>query len=107
MGKGMKPPNEIREIGKKIWICTDLLQDAVKYLYTDFSAAIEISRKLDKEREETRDIQFALLGKLFSSPDYHANEIVFFKSVSERMVDVAQKAEDASDYIRELAVKYS
>jgi predicted phosphate transport protein (TIGR00153 family) len=107
MGKEMKPPNEIREIGMKIWICTDLLQDAVKYLYTDFNAAIEISRKLDKEREEARDIQFILLAKLFSSPDYPANEVVFFKSVSERMVDVAQKAEDASDYIRELAVKYS
>lgn len=107
MGKAMKPPNEIREIGKKVWICTDLLQDAIKYLYTDFKSAIEMSRKLDNEREETRNIQFALLGKLLSSPDYRPNEIIFFKSLSERMVDVAQKAEDASDYIRELAVKYS
>lgn len=32
VGKGMKPPEDIEEIAEKCWICTDLLQDAVKYL---------------------------------------------------------------------------
>ncbi|MFW9918827.1 MAG: DUF47 domain-containing protein [Candidatus Thorarchaeota archaeon] len=107
MGKRMKPPSEIREIGKQLWICTDLLQDSIKYLYTDFTNAIDITRKLDKEREKARDIQFELMGKLFTNPDFRHNEIVFFQTVSERMVKVAQQAEDAGDYIRELAVRYS
>ena len=106
-GKKMKPLGEFREIGKRIWRCTDLLQDAVKFLYTDFKRAIEITRDLDRLREEARDIQFALLGKLYNNPEFRPNEIVLFQSVSERMVMVAQKAEDAGDYIRELAVKYS
>lgn len=107
MGHKMKPPKEIRKIGKKIWKCTDLLQDAVKYLYDDFKKAIELTRELDMKREEARDVQFELLGKLYSNPDFHPNEIVFFQTVSERMVLVAQRSEDAGDYIRELAVKYS
>ncbi len=106
MGKAIRPPSEIREIGKQLWICTDLLQDAIKYLYTDFTKAIEITRELDKEREKARDIQFELMGKLYTKPDYKPNEIVFFQALTERMVTVAQQAEDAGDYIRELAVKY-
>ncbi|MHA1906598.1 MAG: DUF47 domain-containing protein [Candidatus Thorarchaeota archaeon] len=107
MGSELKPPPEIRKIGKKIWKCTDLLQDAVKFLYKDFKKAIEITRELDIMREETRDIQFELLGNLFDDDDFKPREIILFKSISERMVLVAQKAEDAGDYIRELAVKYS
>ncbi len=107
MGKSIQPPHEIREIGQQVWICTDLLQDAIKYLYTDFTNAIEITRKLDKEREKARDIQFELMGKLYTMPKYKPHEIVFFQSVTERIVKVAQQAEDAADYIRELAVKYS
>jgi len=107
MGSRMKPPSEIRELGKKIWRCTDLVQDAVKYLFTDFSKAIEATRKLDGVREEARDVQFELLGKLYNDPDFRPNEIVLFQTVSERMVAVAVKAEDAGDFIRELAMKYS
>ena len=107
LGSKLKPPPEIREIGKKVWKCTDLLQDAVKNLYKDFKKTIEITRKLDVLREETRDIQFELLGKLYNDPKFKPTEIILFQSVSERMVHVAQKAEDAGDYIRELAVKYS
>ncbi len=107
MGCGMKPPSEIRKLGKKVWMCTDLLQDAVKYLYKDFNKAIDITRELDHLREEARDIQFLLLGNLYNTPEFRPNEIILFQTVSERMVLVAQRAEDAADYIRELAVKYS
>ena len=34
-------------------------------------------------------------------------DVHFFKSVSERVLEVAIKAELAGDYIRELAIKYS
>lgn len=107
MGSRMNPPPEIRELGKKIWECTDLVQDAVKYLFTDFSKSIECTRKLDGAREEARDVQFEILGKLYNDTKFQSNEIVLFQTVSERMVDVAVKAEDAGDYIRELAMKYS
>lgn len=105
-GSKMHPPPEIRELGKMVWKCTDLIQDAIKFLFVDFSKAIEITRKLDGAREEARDIQFELLGKLYNIDDFRPNEIVLFQTVSERMVAVAQKAEDAGDYVRELAMKY-
>jgi predicted phosphate transport protein (TIGR00153 family) len=107
VGKGMKPPEDIVEIAEKCWICTDLLQDAVKYLYDDFKKSVEISRKIDTVREEARDLQFDLLKKLFRGSKYKAPDVHFFKSVSEKILAVAIKAEHAADYIRELAIKYS
>lgn len=107
VGKGMKPPEEIEDIAEKCWICTDLLQDAVKYLFIDFKKSVEITRKLDHVREEARDLQFDLLKKLFRTSKYKAPDVHFFKSVSEKVLEVAIKAEDAGDYIRELAIKYS
>jgi len=105
-GEHIKPPEEVRELGRKVWMCTDLLQDSVKYLFKDFEKAVETTRSLDTIREEARDVLFELLGKLYKNPDYRANELLLFQTASERVVLVAQKAEDASDYIRELAVKY-
>ncbi|MFW9953708.1 MAG: DUF47 domain-containing protein [Candidatus Thorarchaeota archaeon] len=107
LGRSIKPPPEIRSIGKKLWMCTDLLQDAIKFLYNDFSKAIEITRNIDTTREDARDLQFALLGKMYTNAKIKANEIAIFQTVIEKMVEVAQRAEDAGDYIRELAVKYS
>ncbi|MBE0526085.1 MAG: DUF47 family protein, partial [Candidatus Thorarchaeota archaeon] len=69
IGKGMKPPEEILDIAEKCWICTDLLQDSVKYLFEDFQKSVEITRKIDGVREEARDIQYKLLKKLFRDPD--------------------------------------
>ncbi len=107
VGKGMKPPENIEEIAEKCWICTDLLQDAVKYLFKDFKKSVEITRKIDLEREEARDLYFDLLKKLFHDSKYKAPDVHFFKSASERILDVAIKAELAGDFIRELAIKYS
>ena len=107
VGKGMKPPEDIEKIAEKCWICTDLLQDAVKYLYKDFKKSVERTRKLDLVREEARDLYFDLLKKLFRGSKYKAPDVHFFKSASERILDIAIKAELAGDYIRELAIKYS
>jgi predicted phosphate transport protein (TIGR00153 family) len=109
VGKGMKPAEEILDIAEKCWICTDYLQDSVKYLFKDFKKSVEVTRKVDHVREEARDLQYKLLKRLFRDPDcdYKPTEVHFYKSVSERVLDVAIKAELAADFIRELAIKYS
>ncbi|MHA1638366.1 MAG: DUF47 domain-containing protein [Candidatus Thorarchaeota archaeon] len=107
IGDGVKPPTEIADLAKKCWECTDLLQDAVKYLFKDFKKSIKMTRKLDVVREEARDIQFELLKKLCVKSDYNHNELLLFHIASEQILKVAIKAELAGDFIRELAVKYS
>jgi predicted phosphate transport protein (TIGR00153 family) len=107
VGRNYKPPEEIHEIAKKCWICTDHLQDAIKYLFTDFEKAMERTHKIDKVREEARDLQFALLEKLFNKEKYTPKEVSLFRAISERILLVAIRAEETGDFIRTLAVKYS
>jgi predicted phosphate transport protein (TIGR00153 family) len=102
-----RPPEEVEELAEKCWICTDTLQDAIKYLFKDFEKAFDLSRKVDKVREEARDIKFKFFDKLFNEYDYTAKEILQFRIISERMSWVAIKAEITGDFIRALAVRYS
>lgn len=107
LGSGVEPPEEIAKLAKECWRCTDLLQDAVKYLFKDFKKAIKMTRELEITREKARDIQFELLGKICTKSDYKPHELMLFHIASEKVLDVAVQAEEAGDYIRELAVKYS
>ena len=101
------PPCEIHEIAEKCWICTDLLQDAIKYLFTDFEKSVEYTLKIDKVREEARDIQFDLLEKLFNEPKFTPKEVILFRAISERILKVAITAEETGDFIRTLAVRHT
>ncbi|MFW9943952.1 MAG: DUF47 domain-containing protein [Candidatus Sifarchaeia archaeon] len=107
VGSRFEPPSEIKEIAEKGWVCTDLLQDAVKYLFTDFKKSVEYILKIDRVREEARDLSFKLLKKLFNDKKYSAREVSLFQEISERILQVALRAEDTGDFIRTLAVKYS
>ena len=107
IGRKMKPPKDIEKLGKLCWKCTDSLQDAVKYLYSDFQKCVEYTREVDKTREEARDLQFKILEDLFIESKYPAHEIQLFVEVSHWIVKVAVQAEDTGDFLRELAVKYS
>jgi predicted phosphate transport protein (TIGR00153 family) len=107
IGRKMKPPEDLEDLAKLVWKCTDSLQDAVKYLYSDFEKCVEYTRKVDKIREEARDLQFKIIEELFTESKYEAHEIHLFSEVSHWIVKVAVQAEDTGDFLRELAVKYS
>lgn len=107
IGRNMKPPEDLEELSKLVWKCTDLLQDAVKYLYSDFEKCVEYTRKVDKVREEARDLQFKIIEELYAKSKYSAHEVHLFSEVSHWIVKVAVQAEDTGDFLRELAVKYS
>ena len=63
--------------------------------------------KIDKVREEARDIQFDLLEKLFNEPKFTPKEVILFRAISERILKVAITAEETGDFIRTLAVRHT
>jgi predicted phosphate transport protein (TIGR00153 family) len=107
IGRKYKPPEEIHQIANKGWICTDLLQDAIKYLFTDFDKSVDYTLKIDKVREEARDIQFHLLDQLFNNGEYSPLEVTLFRAISDRVLQVSIKSEETGDFIRALSVKHS
>jgi uncharacterized protein Yka (UPF0111/DUF47 family) len=68
---------------------------------------VEFTLKVDKVREEARDLQFELLKELFNEDSYNAKEVVLFRAISERILKVAITAEETGDFIRALAVKHA
>jgi len=107
IGRKYNPPAEIHKIATKCWNCTDLLQDAIKYLFTDFERSVEFTYQIDKVREEARDIQFDLLERLFNEPEFTPKEVILFRAISERVLKVAITAEETGDFIRALAVRHT
>jgi predicted phosphate transport protein (TIGR00153 family) len=107
IGRKFIPPDQIHLIAEKGWICTDHLQDAIKYLFTDFEKSVEYTLKVDKVREEARDLQFDLLKELFNEEKYNAKEVILFRAISERILKVAITAEETGDFIRALAVRHA
>jgi len=107
IGRKYKPPEEIHQIAEKGWICTDLLQDAIKYLFTDFEKSVEYTLKIDKVREEARDIQFNLLERLFNKGEYSPLEVTLFRTISDRILQVSIRSEETGDFIRALSVKHT
>lgn len=105
IGRRYKPPTEIREIASKGWECTDLLQDAIKYLFTDFNKSVEYTLKIDKVREEARDLQFNLLERLFNEESHRPREVSLIRAISDRILQVAIKAEETADFIRALSFR--
>jgi predicted phosphate transport protein (TIGR00153 family) len=106
-GRRFKPPKILEKLAKKVWTCTDNLQDAVKYLYSNFSKSVEVTREVDKLREDARDYEFELLEEVFNNDKYSAAEIQLFVEAAHWITKVAVQAEVTGDYLRELAVRYS
>jgi predicted phosphate transport protein (TIGR00153 family) len=101
------PPQELLTISEKCWTCTDLLQDAVKYVFIDFEKAVELCVRIESVREEARDVEFALLERLYNTDEIPARDIIILREVSECILDVAITSEETADFIRALAVRYS
>ncbi|TXT53859.1 MAG: hypothetical protein BAJATHORv1_110051 [Candidatus Thorarchaeota archaeon] len=107
IGRKSKPPEELVQITEKCWNSTDLLQDAVKFLFKDFSKSVEFCHRVEDVREEARDIQFDLMGQLLTEKEYPPSELLLFHGMSHRILLVAERTEATADYIRALATKYS
>jgi uncharacterized protein Yka (UPF0111/DUF47 family) len=107
IGYKNKPLENIVEMAEKSWVCTDLLQDAIKYLFTDFEKSLKYARKVSVVREEARDLKFDLHKKVFRGKKFDPSEGLFYHVVSRRITEVAIQAELTADFIRAIVIKYS
>ena len=98
-------PREMPLLADKLCQCTDYLQDALKYLDQDYSMALENAGKVEIAREEARDLDFHIFGRIHS-PDYTAKDAAYLYTISVSMVKVAEAAEETSNYIQTMSVKY-
>ncbi len=98
-------PHEMPILAEKVHRCTDYLQDALKYIDKDYDKAQNYASKVDIMREEARDLDFHIFGRLHS-PDYTPKDAAYLYTISVSMIKVAEAAEITADYISTMAVKY-
>ena len=98
-------PHEMPILAEKVHQCTDYIQDALKYLDSDYEKARKYAGKADSTREEARDLDFHIFGRI-NSPDYDAKDAYYCYKISVSLVVVAEAAEETADYIQVMTVKY-
>ena len=98
-------PHEMPILAEKVHQCTDYLQDALKYVDADHKKARKYAGKVDSTREEARDLDFHIFGRI-NSPDYDAKDAYYCYKISVSLIVVAEAAEQTSDYIQVMTVKY-
>lgn len=98
-------PHEMAILIDKVHRCTDYLQDALKFLDKDMDKARNYATKVDVMREEARDLDFHIFGRVHS-PDYTPEDAAYLYTISVSMIKVAEAAEQTADYIQTMTVKY-
>lgn len=98
-------PHEMPILAEKVHQCTDYIQDALKYLDRDFDKSRKYAGKVETAREEARDLDFHIFGRI-NSPDYDAKDAAYLYKISVSLIVVAEASEQTADYIRAMTVKY-
>ncbi|MHA1214444.1 MAG: DUF47 domain-containing protein [Candidatus Hodarchaeales archaeon] len=98
-------PHEMPILAEKVHQCTDYLQDALKFLDRDFEKAGEFARKVESVREEARDLDFHIFGRIHS-PDYNAKDAAYLYTISVSLIKVAEASERTGEYIQTMTIKY-
>jgi predicted phosphate transport protein (TIGR00153 family) len=81
------------------------LADQVIYLFKDFKRAGTTWNKVQEERRNAREISWSLLREILVITIDHKH-FIMLRALVKSLIAVADKAEDFSDSINALAVKY-
>jgi predicted phosphate transport protein (TIGR00153 family) len=98
-------PHEMPILAEKVHECTDYVQDALKYLDSEGEKALKYAGRVDSTREEARDLDFHIFGRI-NSTDYDAKDAFYCYKICVSLVEIAEAAEQTSDYIQTMIVKY-
>jgi predicted phosphate transport protein (TIGR00153 family) len=98
---------QIFQIAKKIHDISEHLAKALKLLYDDFEGAFKEAEMVEKMRRDVRHKGFTLMEQLFKQKKVDLSIALAVKEIILLLVNVANKAEDASDFVQAIVIKYS
>lgn len=95
-------PEELEEIIKKTEKVLDLFVEANKYFFKDFEKSAKCCRKVEKLRDEVRDLYFVILEKIVKDEVPRGT-----KRLLDATTRISILAEEAVDYLKVLITKHS
>jgi predicted phosphate transport protein (TIGR00153 family) len=81
------------------------LIEIVKLMETDFSTAFTKTFKSEELKREARESKYTILETLYKKKD-DALKVIITEDIVSKMFDIVAIAEDFSDYLRGLIIKY-
>ena len=96
--------DRVRLLADRVRACSLELIEAVRTLFSDHLSVIELADRVNELESEADEAEYALIGDIFSSSRETADKILL-RDMVQAIGGIADRAEDASDRLRIIAVK--
>ncbi|MFX1323346.1 MAG: DUF47 family protein [Promethearchaeota archaeon] len=84
----------------------DSLIDMVNLMETDFKTAYEKSFHIETLKRKARQAKYDILGTIYQKPEEKSLRVYLTSKICIKMFDMIVRAEEISDFLRSLIVKY-
>ncbi|MFX1520530.1 MAG: DUF47 domain-containing protein [Promethearchaeota archaeon] len=98
---------EIWQLSQKVTELSEHLSKSMELLADDFKAAFEAAESVEKIRREIRNKGYELVEQIFKQKNRDIGATLLTKEIIFDILNVADVAEDASDFITAIVVKYA
>ncbi|MFX1377656.1 MAG: DUF47 family protein [Promethearchaeota archaeon] len=113
MGLKVYPFDLFDDIRDKVKILNDLYQetidtliDMVNLMETDFKTAYQKSFHIETLKRSAREAKYNILEKIYQKPKEKSLRVYLTSKICIKMFDMIIRAEEISDFLRSLIVKY-
>ena len=95
----------IRNLNRELENSSKLISECIKNMETDFFTAYQITFNIDVLKRRARKFKYAILEKLYKKND-NPVKIYLNSKIVETIYEMIEKAENLSDFLRGLIIKY-
>ncbi|MFX1455058.1 MAG: DUF47 family protein [Promethearchaeota archaeon] len=101
------------DIKKDMQTLNDLYEQTIKLLIemitlmeTDFNTAYQKSFEMEKLKRKSRDAKFRILDEVYQKSEAKSLQVYLTSKICIKIYDMIKRAEEISDFLRSLIVKY-
>ena len=84
----------------------DTLVEMVNLMETDFKTAYQKSFHIETLKRSAREVKYKILGKIYQKPQEKSLRVYLTSKICIKIFDMIMRAEEISDFLRSLIVKY-
>ena len=84
----------------------DTLVDMVNLMETDFKTAYQRSFHIETLKRSAREVKYKILGLIYKKPEEKSLRVYLTSKIFIKIFDMIERAEEISDFLRSLIVKY-
>jgi predicted phosphate transport protein (TIGR00153 family) len=115
LARGLKvfPFELFNDIKKDMKVINDLYQqtidtlvDMVNLMETDFKTAYQKSFHIETLKRSARDAKYNILGLIYQKPEEKSLRVYLTSKICIKLFDMIVRAEEISDFLRSLIIKY-